>query len=38
MNTRKAHLKGECLQNDLLMLEAHEGDRKNMKIIHLEKR
>jgi hypothetical protein len=38
MNTGKAHLKGECSQKDILMLEAHEGGRKNMKIVHLEKR
>jgi hypothetical protein len=37
MNTGKVHLKGECPQKDLLMLEAHEGVRKNMKIVHLEK-
>jgi hypothetical protein len=28
MNTGKAHLKGECFQKDLLMLEAHEEGRK----------
>jgi hypothetical protein len=38
MNTGKAHLKRECPQKDLLMLEDHEGGRKKMKIIHLEKR
>jgi len=37
-NTGKAHLKRECPQNDILMLEDHEGVRKNIKIIHLEKR
>jgi hypothetical protein len=38
MNTGKAYLKGECPQKDLLMLEAHEEVRKNMNIVHLEKR
>jgi hypothetical protein len=28
MNTGKAHLKGECPQNDLLRLKDHEGVRK----------
>jgi hypothetical protein len=28
MNIGKAHLKGECPQKDLLMLEDHEGGRK----------
>jgi hypothetical protein len=36
MNTKNAHLKGECPKKDLLMLEDHEGGRKNMKITHLE--
>jgi hypothetical protein len=38
MNTGKAHLKGECPPKDILMLEDHEGVRKNMKTIHLEKK
>jgi hypothetical protein len=38
MNTGKIHLKGECPQKNLLMLEDHEGGRKNMKTVHLEKR
>jgi hypothetical protein len=37
-NTGKVHLKGECLQKDILMLENQEGVRKNMKIVHLGKR
>jgi hypothetical protein len=28
LNTRKAHLKGECLQKDIFILEDHEGVRK----------
>jgi hypothetical protein len=28
MNTEKVHLKGECPQKNLLMLEDHEGCRK----------
>jgi hypothetical protein len=28
----------ECPQKDILMLEDHEGIRKNMEIVHLEKR
>jgi hypothetical protein len=27
MNTGKVHLKGECLQIDILVLEDHEGGR-----------
>jgi hypothetical protein len=38
MNTGKAHLKGECPRKDILILEDYERVRKNMKIIHLEKR
>jgi hypothetical protein len=38
LNTGKAHLKGECPRKDILMLEDHEGIRKNMEIVHLEKR
>jgi hypothetical protein len=37
-NTEKAHLKRECPRKDILMLEDHEGVRKNMKIVHLEKK
>jgi hypothetical protein len=37
-NTGKAHLKGECPRKDILILEDYERVRKNMKIIHLEKR
>jgi hypothetical protein len=37
-NTEKVHLKGECPQKDILMLEDQEGIKKNMKIVHLEKR
>jgi hypothetical protein len=37
-NTRKVHLKGECPQKDILMLEDQEGIRKNMKIVHLGKK
>ena len=38
LNTKKVHLKRECLQKDILMLENHEGVRKkNMEIVHLEK-
>jgi hypothetical protein len=37
-NTGKAHLKRECSQKDILMFGDHEGVRKNMKIVHLEKR
>jgi hypothetical protein len=36
-NTKKAHLKGECLQKDILMLEEQEGVKKTMEIVHLEK-
>jgi hypothetical protein len=38
LNTGKAHLKKECRRKNILMLEDHEGVRKNMEIIHLEKR
>ena len=38
MNIMKAHLKGACPKKDLLRLEDHEGIRKNMKIVYLEKR
>jgi hypothetical protein len=38
LNTGKAHLKKECPRKDILMLEDHEGVKKNMKIIHLEKK
>ena len=37
-NTEKAHLKGNAPQMDILILEDHEGVRKNMEIVHLEKR
>jgi hypothetical protein len=37
MNTGKVHLKRECLQKDILMLEDQKGIRKNMKIVHLGK-
>jgi hypothetical protein len=29
-NTRKVHLKGECLQKDILRLEDQEGVRKKI--------
>jgi hypothetical protein len=35
MNTGTVHLEGEGPQKDILMLEDHEGIRKNMEIIHL---
>jgi hypothetical protein len=38
LNAGKAHLKGECPRKDVLMLEDHEGVRKNMEIVNLEKR
>jgi hypothetical protein len=38
MNIGKAHLKGECPSKGSLMLEDHEGGRKNMKIVHLQRR
>jgi hypothetical protein len=38
LNIGKAHLKGECPRKDILMLENHERVRKNMEIVHLEKR
>jgi hypothetical protein len=38
LNTKKVHFKVECPQKDILMLEDHEGIRKNMEIVHLEKR
>jgi hypothetical protein len=31
-------LKGDCPRKDILMLEDHEGFRKNRKIVHIEKR
>jgi hypothetical protein len=37
-NTGKAHLKKDCPQKDILMFEDHEGVRKNMEIVHLEKK
>jgi hypothetical protein len=36
-NTLKVHLKAECPQKDILMLEFQGGVRKNRKIIHLGK-
>jgi hypothetical protein len=38
LNIGKAHLKGDCPRKDILMLEDHEGFRKNREIVHLEKR
>jgi hypothetical protein len=37
-NTGKVHLKGECPQKDILMLEDQEGIKKKMKIVHLGKK
>jgi hypothetical protein len=35
---REDSSRGECPQKNILMLEDHEGVKRNIRIIHLEKR